>query len=594
MKFQGDISAIAVTDVVQNLANNRKTGTLAIQRGEVLRKIVFQDGKIASYWDNAGFSIPRWVEDKGIVDPDTLKRALQNYRKSRKKTLGEMLHQAGAINHEDYLHHVKDLFQEVIYETFSFRDGTFEFHENKIDPESVDREIAGSKIELQAGPVLIESARRLDEWEAIRRSLPSDCEIYQVHPSERTALKNEMREDELAMAAIDLLDGTRTVREVVAALPAGRFDACRVLADLVSRKAARPVDGNVLVDRLQAGTTPAEKSRALVGLKVALDREPGNRTLIQKVAELSLELGNKEESGVHRKLLAGALLEDGDIAGAERELRQSLKLNVKDISAWQKLYETLERKGDGAALLVTGRDMARQLRKMGLEERARDQLARMLERFAGHVDLRLEHADTLFALGSRAESVQCLLELARDLLKRGQSDESERVLAKVLEYDRDHKKAREIYDKLRTGKHARQRAKRRAFIRSAAGVLAIVGLGAFFGYDLYARRDFTIATREVFAEGLLEKGNHRAAIDRLEAVRQRHRYSLTALLEGREFLRAIKEAETRHLMSLPPLGPPLPPDWKPPPPPAAPIEKRMPVKSDKSEKPDKPTSRSGK
>ncbi len=587
MKFQGDISAIAVTDVVQNLANNRKTGTLAIQRGEILRKIVFQDGKIASYWDNAGFSIPRWVEDKQIIDPDVLKRVLQNYRKSRKKTLGEMLHQAGALNHEDYLHHVKDLFQDVIYETFSFHDGTFEFHENKIDPEAVDREIVGSKIELQAGPVLIESARRLDEWEAIRRSLPSDSEIYQVHPSERTSLKSELKEDELALAAIDLLDGTHTVREVVAALPTGRFDGCRVLAHLISRKAARPVDGNVLVDRLQAGTTPAEKSRALVGLKVALDREPGNRKLLQKVAELSLELGNKEESGVHRKLLAGALLEDGDVAGAERELRQSLKLNLKDISAWQKLYDTLERKGDATALLVTGTDMARQLRKMGLEELARDHITRMLERFAGHVDLRLEHAEAVFALGSRAEAVQSLLELARDLLKKGQSDDAERVLAKVLEYDRDHKKAREIYDKLRSGKLARQRIKRRAFVRSVVGVLAMAGLGAFIGYDLYARRDFTIATREVFAAGFLEKGNHRAAIDRIEAVRERHRYSLMAFLEGREFLRGIKEAETRHLMSLPPLGPPLPPGWKPPAPQATPTEKP-------AAKPEKPANRSGK
>src|SRR5262245_20978414 len=129
MKFQGDLHALPIVDVAQNLAANRKSGVLTIRRGQEVRRILFRDGKILSYADNSGFSIPRWIEEKGIVDSKVLQKALVRYKRTRRKTLGEILDDAEAIKKEEYLEYIHDLVKEMIYETLTFRDGTFEFSE---------------------------------------------------------------------------------------------------------------------------------------------------------------------------------------------------------------------------------------------------------------------------------------------------------------------------------------------------------------------------------------------------------------------------------------------------------------------------------
>ncbi len=569
MKFQGDIASIPITDVAQNLASNRKAGTLSIRRGEDRRRIAFRDGKVVSYSDDRGFSVPRWLEEKGLVDPAVLKRAVAKARRSRRKDLGEHLQAARAMKAEEYRGLLKSLVLDMLYETFTFREGTFEFAENEFVPRDMDPEVTGAGLELPVGPILIEAARRLDDWEAIRRWVPSEDDIYRVAPAEREVILAELGDDETARDTVEILDGVRTIREVIAALPVSRFQAYRAIAGLVTRKFARPIDGAEVLAHFATLKSPREKGKAFAQLKAALDREPGNRVLLKKVADLSRDLGKTEESAILHKLLAPALFEDGDAEGAERALRESLKLNSRDIGAWQKLYDLLARNGNEEALLSFGALMARHLRKMGVEELARDHLQRMVERFPSQVDLHLELAGARFALGEKQAAVEGLLELVRDLLKKGLLDPAERALARVIEYDRGHKRAKEIYEKIRSGKLARQRARRRTVVHGCLAAVLLAGLGTYLGYDLFARREFALTTREVFAEGLLEKGEYRKAVRRLEDVRRKHPFSLLRFLEGKEVLEALKEAERKKEAAAAPKITPLPKADSPAPAPAA-------------------------
>jgi tetratricopeptide (TPR) repeat protein len=230
-----------------------------------------------------------------------------------------------------------------------------------------------------------------------------------------------------------------------------------------------------------------------------------------------------------------------------------LKLNPKDIGTWQKLYEVLEQGGEERALLAFGNEMTKHLRRLGLEELARNHLSRMLVRFPALASLRFAHAESLFALGCKEEAVEELLNLARDLLKKGRLDEGERALAKIIEYDHEHKRAREIYEKVRSGKLARQRARRRQLLRSSIAAVLLAAIFVFLGYDFFARREFALATRQVFAEGLIERGQYQAAAERLTKALDRHALSLVRFLEGRELLEAIREAQARRESAI---GPP--------------------------------------
>ena len=544
MKFQGDITSIPITDVAQNLSSNRKAGTLTIRHGGQIRHIAFQDGKIASYADNLGFSIPRWFSAKGLVDPQVLEKAVLKARKSRKKHLGALLEEASLLPPGVYAEHLRGILEESLYETFTLRDGTFEFLENEFPQEALDPEVTGAGLELAVGPILLESARRFDDWEALRKSLPPDGDYWRVPPAEKERRLQELKEDPLARVAVDLLDGSRPIGDVIARIPACRFDASKTVADLIGRKCARPLEASEILQHLVL-RSGKDKEKALAQLRAAQEREPGNRDLLRKIADLSQEMGRKDECATSLKLLAHALQEDGDRQGAEEALHRSLRLNPSDLGSWQKLYDLTAAKGDPRSLYAFGIGMARHLRKLGLEEMARDHLARMAGTFPDRPELLLEHAASLFALGERAKAMEELLDLARELLKKDKTGEAEHVLAKALEFDHEHPRARELLAKIRSGQLVRRKAQRKRLLRSSIACLAVACLGLFFGYDLYARREFVLATRQVFAEGLIERGEYGTAADRLDGVRRGHAISLLRFIEGREILQALRAAQER-------------------------------------------------
>jgi tetratricopeptide (TPR) repeat protein len=545
MKFQGDIAAIPVTDVAQNLGTNRKFGILVIQFLDQERQIAFSDGKIVSYKDNLGFSVVRWIEEKQILEPAEFKKVLKRYRKARKKSLGAILEEADGLSLDDYTRLVARLSKDALCESFTLREGKFTFYEDLNNPDAFNKELIDAGIAIPVDVVLMEAARRMDDWEAIRNSLPSENDIYRIFTTDKHAIFKDLEKDDVAEAVVRLLDGTRSIREVMAKIPAGRFETSRIIAHLVSRKLARPVDGTELVAQVGEQSSPETRERDLVRLKAALDREPANRLLLEKVSEICLQLERHDDAAVYQKLLAQQLMREGDRIGAEEELRRSLELNPRDISTWQKLYDLLDADADDKSVLVFGQEMAMELRGLGLNELARDQLLRMMMRFPDNLVIRLEHADTLYALGDRASAIEQLLDVSNGLLKQGKNDEAETILAKVIEYDHHHKRANEIFEKIRNGKLEQQRIRRRTLFRASIATAILILIGVFVGHDLFARHQFIIATREVLAEGLIEQGKYEEASRKLEEVRDRHPVSLLRFFEARELLEFLDQAARR-------------------------------------------------
>ena len=82
MKFQGDITAIPITEVAQNLRANRKDRILVANVADQERQIAFHDGKIISSKDNPGFSLTRWLEEK--LTPESLEKTVRRERPRQK------------------------------------------------------------------------------------------------------------------------------------------------------------------------------------------------------------------------------------------------------------------------------------------------------------------------------------------------------------------------------------------------------------------------------------------------------------------------------------------------------------------------------
>ena len=520
MSFQGDISSIALGDLFQNLAANQKTGTLTIQREAVERYIQFLEGKIISYTDNQGFSIAGWLAEKEILTRDQLEEVLKRYRKTKKKSLGEILRDLGILKLEEYQSYFLELVKQTLYEVLSFREGTFEFLEGNLDEKFSDREARCLRLRFASATILMEAARRTDDWLRIRLHMPTENEIYFVQTADRERLLNEAQDD-LTREAIQLLDGTRTLRQVIGKLPYSRFNACGVLAKLIVEKKIRPLDGSLAIQRSKEDEDPKQ---AIPCLKTILEREPNNRQILQRLAQLLEQAGERDESATYNKVLAISLLDEGDLNSAEASLRKSLELNSKDIVAWQKLWDVIRRQGDRGKMAQFGDQFAEHFKSLGLMEIARDHLAEMAKLFPEDMKYRVELADARFALGEHKASVQDLFDIAREHLKKRQFDNAEKVFARILKYDHSNQKAKELYNKIRSGKFARRRAFRRRILRTAAICLLIAAASALVGYDYHVRGELFRVTRTVFADSLLENRKYDEAIARIKAIQEKYPY----------------------------------------------------------------------
>jgi tetratricopeptide (TPR) repeat protein len=534
MSFQGDISSITLSDVFQNLAANQKTGTLCIQSNGTTRRIQFREGKITSYADDQGYSIRDWLIEKEIVSNDAMEEALRRYRKTKKKTLGEILSDLNAIAVADYKSYLVDLFKETLYEVLSFREGTFEFQEGVLEESAADRETAGFGIEVAPQSIMMEAARRMDDWQKIRLHIPTEGEIYMVAPSERERAASDA--DEVTREAIALLDGSWTLRQVIAKMPYSRFDACRSLATLIAEKKARPLDGTNLV---QIAKGDGDPKQVIACLKTILEREPNNRQILKKLADLHESQSQREDSATCHKLLAISYLEEGDLAQAESHLRKSLALSPKDIVTWQKLWDVVKRQGVREKILAVGNEFANHFRDLGLMEIVRGHLIEMVKLFPADLRLKVELADAEFALGNQKPAVQGLFDVARFLISKRRFDEAEKVFARILKYEPNNQKAKDLHEKLRSGKLAKRQQFRRRILFRVALFLLVAGFCAFVVYDLDGRGKLFETTRTVFADSLLENGRYDEAIARIQGVRESHPYSLTAGYEVPRLLQTL-------------------------------------------------------
>jgi tetratricopeptide (TPR) repeat protein len=539
MSFQGDICSLSLSDVVQNLATNQKTGELRICSKDSERNILFRDGKAVSYSDDQGFSIGNWLVEKEILSGEQLDEALRRYKKAKRKSLGEILRDLGLIDLDEYQTYLSNLVEETLYEVLSFEEGSFEFLEGKLEASLAHREAFAAKLEYAAPSLVMEAARRGDDWQNIRRHIPSENEIYLVPPAQRKRLIEDAADD-VKREAVQLMDGTRTLKQVIAALPYSRFDACKCLADLIADKKVRPMDGSVLTHFSKWNGDPRHM---IVCLKTILEREPNNREILEKLTELHAEVGQRDESATCSKLLAISFLEEEDLESAEKSLRKSLEMNPKDIVTWQKLLATVRRQKDGQKLRDFAMEFTDQFKKLGLMEIVRDHLTEMVKIFPKNLKFRLELAEAVYALGDHKASGESLLALGTALLNATDKDrvqEGERILTQALKYDRTNQKVKQLLEQIRSGKFVRRKALRKKVTHWAAAALCLFGFGWFMVYNHQARGELFRVTGEVYAESLLENSRYAEAIERIEGVRKKHPFS-TATFDAKRLILTLEQ-----------------------------------------------------
>ncbi len=227
MAIKGSLKEASLPDVIQLLFLGRRTGCLALADRHNFGTIYFDEGQliyasIVNRRDRLGDLLVR----SGRIPAEKLQEAVAQQEGDREHKLGEILVGLGAIRREELEQYIRLQIEEAVYYLFTWTTGTFNF-EAGVRPERED-----FLVRINPEMLLLEGARRVDEWSLIEKKIPSFDLIFAVEKGHIEASSAELAPEQRQL--IPLLDGTRDVQQLVEETGMVEFEVGKALFGLIT------------------------------------------------------------------------------------------------------------------------------------------------------------------------------------------------------------------------------------------------------------------------------------------------------------------------------------------------------------------------
>jgi hypothetical protein len=338
MAIEGPLRELGIHDVFQLLDLSRKTGVLRVtsELRHNAGTIWFEGGTIifAEIRSNP-HPLGALLLRTGKISEADLERARDmQQRQGDRRRLGEILVSLGAITPRELERQVHFQIEEVVFEVMSWREGYFSFTEEPLT--DVPTEAA---VRIPTEALLMEGARRIDEWSRIEGRIPHLGVVPLLAPPQAgDEGELDLLPPEWEMLA--MIDGARDVRGIASELGRSDFEVAKTLFGLESAGVI------VLSD---PGTTKRERTTLAGDLAELVAR--AEDALARRDLEEARGVAERA-AGVHphdpavHLLLGRIALTAGRAADAVEELRRALRLDPLLVAAHRVL---------GYALVATGR-----------------------------------------------------------------------------------------------------------------------------------------------------------------------------------------------------------------------------------------------
>ena len=227
MAISGNLDEASLPDVLQLLTMGRKTGRLSLSDHSSLGHIYLEKGAIThAFLVNRRDRLGDILFKSGSITREQLNEAMRLQAESPTEKLGEILVQSGAISREVLKHHMQLQIEEAVYYLFTWRSGDFTF-ERDVKSEAQDFSIA-----IDPEALLLEGARRVDEWSVIEKKIPSFDMVFVVDHERLDASSAPLSEEQERIAS--LLDGSRDVSSLVDETGMAEFEVGKAIFGLIS------------------------------------------------------------------------------------------------------------------------------------------------------------------------------------------------------------------------------------------------------------------------------------------------------------------------------------------------------------------------
>jgi hypothetical protein len=379
MAIQGPLRELGVHDVFQLLDLGKKTGRLRVTSD--LRHnegtIWFHEAAVvAATIKSNPHLLGQQLLKAGRVGSEDLARAQAAQEGGDRRRIGEILVSLGALSARELTAQVRSQIEEVVFTMLNWSEGHFVFEE--ISPEAIPTE---AEVRISVEALLLEAARRIDEWSRIRAKIPH----LGVVP--RLAAVQESEPGSLVLTPFEWrvlagADGGRDLQAIAMSLGEPEFDVARALFGLVLAGVV------VLRDPIKesAAAAPREDADALLA-EGERQLGGGNRDAAEAIARAAAA-AFPDDPRTHL-LLGRVLLADRRFGEAELPLREAVRLDPGSpkglrLLSWSllgagRLEEAVHGFEAWLALPTLGADEERKVLAVGAAIPAARQLAGLLK-----------------------------------------------------------------------------------------------------------------------------------------------------------------------------------------------------------------------
>lgn len=334
--MRGDLRQIQLADIFQTIGMSKMEGMLHVRNAIEQRHVHFKDGfvRILVPPRAATRRLGQRLVQAGILDPDDFREVLVAQGKER-KPMGQLLVEGGYVTVEQIDEIIAQQITEELFGLFTWQHGDFEFFRGPQTDEKLAEQLELCP-EFEINSLLLEVARRSDEWESILDSLGNLDEV----PMRIVEGMPESKElTSVHKAVLDAIDGRSTYRELGEHTMMPVFDCARAARDLFRHGCIATIDDASMLEVARWHYKQDHPKQAMMVLYTLRDR-PGERSLdtVREIAHLLC--ASNETKAACAVLLEAAQLQTQPRAAIDLAL-EARGYNPRDLTVLNFLRTTM-------------------------------------------------------------------------------------------------------------------------------------------------------------------------------------------------------------------------------------------------------------
>lgn len=218
----GNTEEVCLAKVMVWLNRNRKTGTLSLATPAFVRKIFLRMGDVifasSTYEDDR---LGEMLLKAGKLTVEQYDESVRILKASKKKQ-GAILVELGYLTPKELFQGVKYQVTQIIHNMFQVEDGEYEFREGDNPREEV------INLKMSIGNLIYDGVKKIDNWTRIRNEMPETDSVFKLS-DDPLSLFQDIELTSQDRRIMSLVDGNKTIREIIDNSWMGSFEALKIL-----------------------------------------------------------------------------------------------------------------------------------------------------------------------------------------------------------------------------------------------------------------------------------------------------------------------------------------------------------------------------